>query len=802
MLRTAATVGLVGVVALWWLHEGTFFAHLLLAVAALLAAGWLSVRGYRAARDVSAAQRGLLVALRCAAWAVVLLLLVRPVWDRVVTEWQKPALIAFLDQSGSMDIDDLRTEAGTRRRRAMVANEALVRSESQLAQLAKLYDVHLLSAGTRVEPLPRWTVAPSQGATALSTALNAAAALRSSDQRPAQTVLLISDGAENVHAPEALRRAARELAEQHTALVAVGVGPRPGSTPVVELEPLSVPDRVGRRDTLRVPVVVRAEGCDGHALGVEVLWNEESAASERLWIRGGSVTARVELAVTPPGPGLHRLTARVQLPEALGGGSVQRSQLIDVDESAVRVLLLEGTPRAESAFLTRAWQGDPRIDVSAEYLFAARTELPPDHATRSAKWEEFDVIVLGQVPPWRLSGPAIEQLAYAVSHRGVGLLLAGGQDFFNERHYKHTPLGTLSPVDMVLDLPPADERPHFLPTDAGLRHPALQGLLPPSGGSEAGDGTAAADSWATLPPLGAAARFGAPKPLATTLAQSETGRPLLVAQEVGRGRCAAAAWESTWPWALASDDGPRMHTQLWRQLVVWLANRRPHAWVVTDEPTYDHEVLGTGQRHVTIRAGVAGVDSSDVLGAESRPEVTLRMRVEPPPSTQPVVVPNAAPAEPTTIPLSRVGDEWQAELPSAAAGIATLPPGGYTLEFTVRPADGAGANGQTRARGRCAELEARTMFSVVAGDLEHEPPTANLALLRDAAELTRAVGGRYADVSELPDVLRSLTSRDRRRRVDTQVRYDPVSRDAWWLLAALVVLLGTEWAFRRSRGLA
>src|SRR5690606_19642786 len=66
-------------------------------------------------------------------------------------------------------------------------------------------------------------------------------------------------------------------------------------------------------------------------------------------------------------------------------------------------------------------------------------------------------------------------------------------------------------------------------------------------------------------------RFLGLKPLGQVLAQSQDGVPLLVAQDVGRGRAMAFAADSTWRWPLAGFAAE--HQQFWRQVILWLAHK-------------------------------------------------------------------------------------------------------------------------------------------------------------------------------------------------------------------------------------
>ena len=807
-------------------YAGTPTAHGLLLALGLGAAFGLTVESYRRRPAGLTPARALLAgAARLVAWAALLTLIARPSWGWVLVDRQKPLLAVLLDHSASMSITDRTDPAGPAPTRAEIANQSLARSRVWLERLDRLHDVRLHRVGESVTAVESWKIVPTAPLSALAAAVRRAGQLRdANDERP-PAVLLISDGGENVADAEALRQAARDLAAEKSALLAVGVGPSAAQTVTVELDPLPVPTRLGSHDRLRVPVAARTQGCRGQPLTIELLWDDEPVASRVVHPDDPGRRVRTEFDTQPPGPGLHRLTARLTLPESLGGSSYETATIVDVREDALHVLLLESRPRTESAFVARAWRGDPRVKVSQHLLLDAEPDGAKLTAADLPDWAEYDVVAFGDVRRTWLDHQALELLADAVRERGVGLLLAGGQAFFNGGEYDRTAVAQLSPVFFSGARPAPDYQPVFLPTEAGLQHPILHRI---TSGKPDGAARDSHQEWALLPPLPGSARLGPPKPLATVLAADRDGQPLLVTHETGRGRCLAIACESTWPWALSSDAGFELHRRFWRQLVVWLAHRRPAAWVVTDQPSYAQAAIRAGQQTIQIKASITGLAAltdpprPDTLKVEltlrrlfapaSAPTAGTITPVEPENATPQVS--QTAPSDAThtrNIPLNRRGDRWTAELPREENLADWLSAAEYELEFVVRGGSSLqaatarsrpAAGDSSAAGGEEHALVARTRFAIIAHDLERRPPTANLALLRQAAELTGAYGGGYCDIDELPSLLQRLATTDRRRRVERQVHCNPVAQHPWPLLGILAAALGLEWALRKRAALA
>ncbi|MBN2447625.1 MAG: hypothetical protein JXO22_12905, partial [Phycisphaerae bacterium] len=610
-VRAVLSAALVIVVAWLLVWAETPASQTMLAMLALASVAWCVAGTHgRPYGGLSRSSRLFMGLLRVGAWLVVLVLLGRPAWESRQIRWQKPLLVALLDQSTSMNIADMPTRDGGLISRGAIVNAALAEVPQALGRLDEYYDLRRVSIGETPRAMNAWCIEPTENLSAMSAALRHAGDIRARDESAPLAVLVISDGAETVAAREALIDAGQRLAAQGTAVLAIGVGPEPGTVPTVELALLNTPARIGQRERLPVAIDARITGCAGREVSVTMHWDDDVVSETRIGISEADERLRRDEIVVPPTPGVHRLTATVA-PLTVDGVSASRSAIVDVAEAATRVLLLDGRPHSEMAFIYRALADDSDLDVARFVWFGAAADSDPP------RWDEYDAIVLGQVEPATLTSQTQTRLAEAVRDGGSGLLLAGGQRLFNQGDYRGSVLADLSPTSFETLIADADYRPHFVPTELGLVHPIFAGL-----GDEA-------DSWAALPPMGGCAYLGRRlKPLAEVLATADGRQPALVVHEVGRGRCGAAAWESTWPWALSSDAGYELHRRFWRQMVRWLANRRPSPWVLTDRTRYAADALEAGQV-VEVRAGISGTPTRGESSAvDAAPTLRLRRVVD------------------------------------------------------------------------------------------------------------------------------------------------------------------------------
>ena len=262
-------------------------------------------------------------------------------------------------------------------------------------------------------------------------------------------MLVISDGAENAEAESAVRRVASRLSDAGVALFAVGAGPSASETRSAEIRPLNLPARISMHDRLSVQINARLRGYEGADVNVEVSWSDEIAASESIIADEPLFNLMRDFEVSPPAPGFQRLTARVALGPEYGSESFETHALIEVTQGRTRVLMLEASPRPEAAFVTRALLGDDRFELTRKFLPRKPGGLESEATIPPEMWAEFDIVLMGSVPRWRLTQRSMLGLLDAVDTRGVGVLLAGGRQFFNDGRYAGSALEELSPTAFV-----------------------------------------------------------------------------------------------------------------------------------------------------------------------------------------------------------------------------------------------------------------------------------------------------------------------------------------------------------------
>jgi uncharacterized membrane protein len=261
------------------------------------------------------------------------------------------------------------------------------------------------------------------------------------------------------------------------------------------------------------------------------------------------------------------------------------------------VLLVQGAPGFEHAFLRRALGGDRgleidsvarkgRDDSGAETYYVQAAESRA-HAliggypsTRDALFA-YDVVVLANVDPDLLTDAQLALTRDFVGERGGGLLVLGAREL-QRRGLRDTAIEDVLPLELadktggVLPASLSAGRNRAALTEAGETHPVTQ----LAGTRDEND-----KRWTTLPALASVSPLGGPKPGATVLAV--TGGPgglpraLLAVQRFGEGRSMMFTGEAAWRWRMQLPSNDQSYERFWRQAVRWLAQAAPEPVMLT-----------------------------------------------------------------------------------------------------------------------------------------------------------------------------------------------------------------------------
>ncbi|HOA74679.1 MAG TPA: VWA domain-containing protein [Phycisphaerae bacterium] len=761
-----AIVAALAAITLGWLaisgrlkvsHISHGWACLILAVLLL---PWL-VRSYRTTtRPLAAHNRLILLTLRVAAAGIALLMIARPVavWSSSLRE--RASVGILLDTSRSMNVRDIvppRPVADTKIEpvsRLETVQAMFEASRDALHRLEESMDVQFMTFDARLRRVNEVPDKAEGGLTAVGRNLDRARDLLVQTGARIAGLILISDGRDTSSNTSDPLQAGDELAMAGVPLYCVGVGNEvpQGETRSLTPRRLDMPDRVGVLNRLSVGAEFLAAGLVGVPVEVRLDYDGEKVGSQIIKPTQVHELIRADLSHVFTEGGLHQVTvvataAGLPAPQ----GEARLSRYVRVTDDKVQVLYID-RPRYERAAVARALDYAQEINLTKIDLDrpadAPAVDLLP---AAPEAWRIYHVVIIGDVAPNQIPDDAMQSIAGLVVSEGRGAAILGGVRSLGSGDYAGTPFHGLFPVDLAAR-GQIDGAVPFEITPAGKLHPCCQ-----SGGQ---DDTI----WSQMPPFAGASRLGQVAPAAEVLIRTTSGAPLMVVRQTRAGRTAALAFDSTWQWPFAGDAGLELHRRFWRQLVLWLANRRPEVWVLPERSQYDLTRLQAGDEQVVLRAGIN---------------------------------------EPTTGGLPAQ---------SAITGEIVAPDGRTTLlvwtaagdGFEARPTIDQPGEYKVRVQGSIANQpvgQAEAGFIVESVDREMSEPFADLESLERLAARTASIGGQYIPTEQFSQLLERIRASSSESRITRAHRHYLVDDHPWFWLAAFIGMLAMEWIVRRRLGL-
>ena len=595
------------------LRNGAWLGWVVALAAVLAVLAWASY--WRDARALlSPVKRRVLTALRMVLFALLLLLLLRPVLAFTVDSTIRRTLLTLVDASASMKIADPRFDPADLKRAAIArgmldlkkgleqtldatnaeAVKALPRGEVMRemlnapklelwSALRKELDVAAFSFGKTLSEVPMessptrpaaWldAVKPEATATALGDSLREL--LNRKRGQALAGIFLATDGASNFGTSPL--EAAELARSEGVPLFIYGVGitsPRD-----IIVGNLTTQEVAFVSDELPVTLRVRGQGMRGESAKVVLRLvplpdgGDGAVVAEKEVQFGDDESALVSVPFTPKAIGNYELRASVE-PRAdeASQDNNAAAQRIRVVDSKVKVLYVETTPRWEYRYLQSTLLRDRRIELKTVLLEgdAGIAEGPnspflPKVPETKEELLKYDLIILGDVSPTRFSASQMSALEEFVQRFGGCMLFVAGPRF-SPSAFMGTAFEKLLPVE--LDPAAAQLAPNAGTcvelTAQGRAHPIFKL-------SESETENVAA--WRQFGKLFWVARVLRAKPTAQVLlvdadnSRANRHGKLVIAAEhqLGLGRVMWMGTDNTWRWR--RNTGERFHTLLWGQL--------------------------------------------------------------------------------------------------------------------------------------------------------------------------------------------------------------------------------------------
>ena len=714
---------------------------------------------WRVGASIGTGRNGLLLLLRVAGISLVLLLLLQP--SRC--EWLPPpakdrVTLIGLDTSLSMKQRD----AGNQTRFDAAKNLLLDAGVTDQNGQATDPRLQLFGFGEDAQPVAESlnTLKPAWKTTWFHKSINTM--LSSAFGKAAvNAVILLTDG----HDFEMVNPVKTGLAarSREAPVYAVALG-KQGNVRDVAVRITGYQPYCYVKQKARINATLRLIGCELEDLAVQLLRQGRVVETKRVNAQQLQELP-VEFEVTEPETGQYEYEVRVQpLPNEVDTANNSAITYLNVIDQQIRVLLLEGDPYWDTAFLQRSLMRDDKLEVDALICYG------PDHVRAIRKTPDkgelhlpetldqlagYDVVILGRAldafaaPDKSFALLSTGQSVDATNHlpelldqyvkdRGGTVIFSRGQAF------GQASAGGLEPV---LWGGTTHDHAHLEATAEGRSLSPFQVLNASEGGL------------AALPDLVAAKAAEETQPLTSVLAVSssregENSAPAIVHRHYGRGQVVSIGVDGLWRWSLnAKAEGSNApFDRFWDQMILWLLAGRDFI----------------PNRQFSFRPSSADI----LLGEKVYFRLVLR---QPDPNLKSV---------PVTV---YFGD--------AEAGRVTLVPaatsaGRFTAEFLPERV------GRYRAVVQLPDgTTQESRFIVFTENLEETEVATDTLYLR---RLCEASGGRLLTPAELPKLLQELNAA--KTDPTPQVLVKPAWNAAWvFYLAGL--LFGLDWFLRRRWGL-
>ncbi len=420
----------------------------------------------------------ILALLRLGAISVVLIMLAQPTMTLESRDNEPAHVAVLLDTSESMNILDQANNSSRFSTAQRVMAELDQALESRFR--TKFYSFSSYLEASSLESLRSLKTA-SGGATDIGGALRDTLSRESGQTISA--VILLTDGAHNSGSdPDS---SAAVYVDRQIPIFPVGIGSRTNYRDVEVVEAVA-PDLIFENEEFTITVRANVYGYNGTVMPFSIRLLKSPEDEKRApgpGLPSGAppkVLAEVEMPVTEDAQELradHLLRFKdsgdylleVSLP-------VQEGELVEhnnrkelaltVRKEKLRILLVDGRPRREYAFLMRSLGADPRlqllpmvqtrrgkfnIDLPDEWNDFFEKKRPdlmnekhlaffksgPGDSKKGGQlldppWTDFDCIVLGDVDSNLFAPGTLDKLVAAVRDSGRNLILAGGIDTFND----------------------------------------------------------------------------------------------------------------------------------------------------------------------------------------------------------------------------------------------------------------------------------------------------------------------------------------------------------------------------------
>lgn len=466
-------------------------------------------------------------------------------------------------------------------------------------------------------------------------------ALEDFQEMPLSGVVVFSDGADRSGVD--ISKVGFRMRDRKIPIHTVGVGLTEEITDI-EIVKIDAPRMAEEDSPVEIWTTVKRKGYVERTVNMHLTDENRVVKMLRVNLDKNHPTRRVPIKFIPRNPGTQKYVVHIpaEPDEAIPQNNAKPFLLKVVPNKRVKILFIEGRPRAEFAFIKRALKSDSNIQLTDRYLvddthFRGRTPNYNFGFYPGSKEVifDYDAVIFGNIAASQFTKEQLENTVEFVRTRGGGFLMLGGSESLSNPRmadaYINTPIARMLPVELELGLPPLPTRMKSQFSGLPRRNMELhdEGFmlqLTSTGKTDslmalADDSLKSVNRWSKLPPLIGYSKVKRAKAGATVIAvhptdRNEFGSRILIAtHNYNAGRVMIFTPHSSWRWKMfTSIDGNlhESHERFWRQTAKWLTTTsRNHLKlkiaktsyslkepVIIEVTAYDHKFELTNQAKI------------------------------------------------------------------------------------------------------------------------------------------------------------------------------------------------------------
>lgn len=709
---------------------------------------WASLR-----RVGSKPQKVFLFLLRVAAFALLLIILLRPELEFKKSHSLKNHIAVLLDNSKSLSIKTFPKEVP----RIDLVRKTLDFNKKYFDQLKKDFqvDTYFMSDGIEKVSSRLKDYQAHRPYTDFRRVLEELNKIY--ENKSLQGVFLFSDGADLTQeprgiSPDILKSLARINGPVHTLQAGSNDQFRD-----LALESVSAPDLGFVQQPVRLSLTVFSSALGNRNVPLVLKEGDRILVSKIIEVHEDQKKYKVDLQFTPRKIGKRIYT--LNLPRFAEESILTNNQKefeVDVARDRIRILHLNGRPSWDSRYLREVLANNPKVDLLSFFILrnlgddvvAPTSELSlipfPSNLLFDDYLSSFDLIIFQNFKYEPFIDKKYLSNIRKYVEKGGAFLMVGGELSFQGGSYSRTPIEDILPVSFK-DTAARFIDKEFRPEISGdfSNHPILRLEK---------DLQLNKEVWSALPPLHGANLGLIANKDAYVLLKKEPESPILVAGEFGKGRTALLATDSVWNWSFGrAGGGGRYFHRFWNNVIDWLIA----------EPETRRLQLESDKEHY-----------------REKEQVLIKFKL---------LKENYQPAANITGKLtlsSRSGEVITKEL-------KTNKMGGQVFPFIPEQV------GFYEAVIKIEGLQEKIMFSVLKDNAEFEKPLVNDFVLKKIAQVS---GGQYRVLDGTND-LSALQFENPKIKVKSHSRSFSLWEN-WWAYGLVVGFLFLDWWLRRKTGLS